>query len=47
VAGTNSLLWKLRNQNGESVASGLYLYFVQAENAGQMEQSSGKVVVLR
>jgi len=36
--------WKARNENGDKVASGLYLYLV---TCGMGEQKSGKIVIIR
>ena len=44
--GLNQLTWALKNQNLESVASGLYLYVLQVTGPSGLTTSKGQVVVL-
>jgi hypothetical protein len=44
--GSNSLVWNLDNQAGESVASGLYIFVLRADNGTGMTTKVGRVVVL-
>ncbi len=46
-AGLNNLLWRLQNQSGGLVASGLYFYRVQAGSGSGTATRTGKVAVLR
>jgi hypothetical protein len=43
--GLNTIQWGLKNQSFESVASGLYLYVLQIDGAGE-EVRQGKVIIL-
>lgn len=43
LSGTQSVQWDLRNSAGENVASGIYLYLLNANG----EQHSGKIAVIR
>ena len=43
-SGGNSFRWNLKNNSGEDVASGVYIYFV-SNNAG--EKKFGKIAVIR
>jgi hypothetical protein len=45
-AGLNSLSWDLKNQWGESAASGLYLYLLEVEDGITQETKWGKMAVL-
>ena len=45
-AGTNSLVWELENKANQRVASGLYIFVLQADEGASMETKVGKVVVL-
>jgi hypothetical protein len=45
--GTNSFVWTLQNQAKETVASGLYVYVLQADDGLSVTNKTGKVVVLR
>jgi hypothetical protein len=45
-SGLDKILWTLENQSGSPVASGLYLYVLQATNGAQTFQKTGKVVVI-
>jgi hypothetical protein len=44
--GLNKITWNLVNQSDAPVASGLYLYVIQAGNGSQALQQTGKVVVI-
>jgi putative component of membrane protein insertase Oxa1/YidC/SpoIIIJ protein YidD len=44
--GLNTLIWKLQNQAGQSVASGLYIYELQVNDGTTQESRVGKAVVL-
>ncbi len=44
-AGANKLAWGVRNQGGEAVASGLYVYALQAEGGNGIARKTGKIVV--
>ena len=44
-AGANRMEWGVRNQRGEGVASGLYLYVVQAEGGNGIVRKTGKIVI--
>jgi hypothetical protein len=46
VSGRNTLVWDLRNQSGFPVASGLYIYVLQAVDGNQKETWMGKVVII-
>lgn len=43
LSGSQSVQWDIRNQRGQFVASGVYLYLLTADN----QQKTGKVVVIR
>ena len=43
LSGTQSVQWDLRNSAGENVASGIYIYLLNANG----EQRSGKIAVIR
>jgi len=43
MTGAQNLQWDLRNQGGQNVASGVYLYLLTADN----QKKTGKVVVIR
>jgi hypothetical protein len=43
LAGTGGVAWDMRNDSGQNVASGIYLYLVQAG----AEQKTGKIAVIR
>ncbi|HVZ79174.1 MAG TPA: hypothetical protein VHE12_00075 [bacterium] len=45
--GENSLDWDLRNDQGGTVASGLYLYYLEMDNGPANEIHSGKLAVIR
>ncbi|HUO58280.1 MAG TPA: protease pro-enzyme activation domain-containing protein [bacterium] len=45
--GGNSLVWDGRNNRGEAVASGLYIYVLQYDDGQAPKSKVGKVVVLR
>ncbi len=42
-----AFIWKCENQAGESVASGVYVYIVDAKRGGQTVHRNGKVAVVR
>ena len=44
--GVNNLAWPLKNQSGNSVASGLYIYTVEANNGTSLVRQTGKLVVM-
>ena len=44
--GTNSLPWNLENQWGGQVASGLYIYEIEANDGNSVITQKGKVAVL-
>ncbi len=46
-SGRNSLAWNLENQSGVPVASGLYLYAVEANDGTSTITQRGKVAILR
>ena len=39
--------WKCKNQVGERVASGVYIYILEAEREGEVVRQTGKVAVVR
>lgn len=43
LSGTQSVQWDLRNGSGENVASGIYIYLLNANG----EQHSGKIAIIR
>jgi hypothetical protein len=43
LSGTQSVQWDLRNNAGENVASGIYIYLLNANG----EQHSGKIAIIR
>lgn len=45
--GNNQLTWKLQNNNGQPVASGLYLYCLVINGGGAEQIRTGKVVIFR
>ncbi len=45
-SGLNKIIWNLENQSDNSVASGLYIYVIQAGNGPQSLRKTGKVVVI-
>lgn len=45
--GVNPITWNLENSNGESVASGLYLFYIHIAQGFPLKNPYGKVVVLR
>jgi Pro-kumamolisin, activation domain len=45
-AGINNLLWKVQNQSGSPVASGLYLYMIRENGDSGTVTQKGQVVVL-
>jgi DNA-binding beta-propeller fold protein YncE len=45
-AGTNSLVWKLENKTDQTVASGLYIFVLKAEDGSIVSMKVGKVVIL-
>jgi len=44
--GMNTLTWAVQNNAQELVASGLYLYYLQASGDGTAETKTGKVLIL-
>ena len=46
-SGTNTVLWNLQNQMGETAASGLYVYRIQAQDGGTDDALTGKIVLMR
>ena len=42
-----AFVWKCENQAGEPVASGIYIYVLEAKRDGEIVRRSGKVAVLR
>ena len=44
--GLNVIEWKLVNQSGSTVASGLYLYRLETEDGVSTRSQAGKVAVL-
>lgn len=44
--GPNTLVWGGRNNIGQKVASGLYLYYLRASGNGMEESKTGKVLVV-
>ncbi len=46
VQGLNKLAWNLQNNNQQNVASGLYIYEIQATGCGKTEFRIGKVAVI-
>ena len=45
--GLNTLVWEAQNNAGSTVASGLYLYYLQVDDGVGQETRSGKIVILR
>ena len=45
--GTNTLVWKLDNQSGQAVASGIYIFVLRVDDGNQVDVKTGKVAVLR
>ena len=45
--GVNTIVWNARNNEGHSVASGLYQYLLQVEDGFTPEIRRGKIVILR
>lgn len=45
-AGVNMMNWGLNNQSGSLVASGLYIYLLEANDGTSVRTQSGKVVVI-
>ncbi|HEY5039310.1 MAG TPA: S8 family serine peptidase, partial [bacterium] len=45
--GTSTILWALQNQSGSNLASGLYLYYIQAKSDSQVFQKMGKIALIR
>jgi hypothetical protein len=45
-SGMNSLTWELKNNSGAPVASGLYLYVIQAADGTRTARRTGKMVVI-
>jgi hypothetical protein len=43
--GINTITWGLQNQMGSSVASGLYIFQLQADDGASRRSQTGKVVV--
>ncbi len=41
---TSQVLWDLKNDDGDNVASGVYLYLI---NSPQGEKASGKLAIIR
>ncbi|HET9870469.1 MAG TPA: hypothetical protein VFR02_08240, partial [bacterium] len=46
-AGDNSLVWKVDNQAGQTLASGLYFYILRVENGTTDLTRSGKIAVIK
>lgn len=46
-AGLNELVWKVENQAGQSVASGLYIYVLRVDDGQNRDTIKGKIVVIR
>jgi hypothetical protein len=46
-AGLNTLVWNAQNNGGQAVASGLYLYLLDADNGVGHEIKTGKIVIIR
>ena len=40
-------IWRCKNQAGKSVASGVYVYILEAEREGEVVRQTGKVAVVR
>jgi hypothetical protein len=45
-AGWNTILWELENQSGSSVASGLYIYRLEADDGASVLTHTGKVAII-
>jgi hypothetical protein len=45
TAGVNTIPWAVQNQQGDALASGLYIYYVQAGDGSSGEKTTGKVLV--
>jgi hypothetical protein len=45
--GLNTITWDARNQQGQVLANGLYIYYVQAGDSGSGEKATGKIRVKR
>ncbi len=45
--GLNAISWRLENDGGDPVASGLYIYVLSADDGTTVRIQRGKVVVLR
>lgn len=45
--GSNALAWNLRNNGGQFVASGLYLYVLSVNDGSKQELHQGKIAVIR
>jgi hypothetical protein len=44
--GVNNLLWQVRNQSNNPVASGIYIFTIQAIDGEGVQNKVGKVLVL-
>ena len=44
--GDTTILWNLKNSTGQSVASGLYIFYLKAEGADTTQTRIGKVLVI-
>jgi len=47
TAGSNELVWQVRNRAQEEVAAGLYLYVLRVETGTASETAKGKIVLFR
>ncbi|HUO57705.1 MAG TPA: FlgD immunoglobulin-like domain containing protein, partial [bacterium] len=45
--GLNTLVWEIRNNSGNSVASGLYLYVLRASGGVNTGTKTGKIAILK
>jgi hypothetical protein len=44
--GLNTIVWDVKNNQGQPVASGLYVYLIQVDDGASTIRKSGKLVIL-
>ena len=45
--GTSTIVWNLQNNQGQTVSSGLYIYYLKVEGAGTTQTRLGKALIIR
>ena len=47
VRGPTVLRWELKNNSGQDVSSGIYIYFLRVNNGTIHEERTGKIILIR